>query len=98
MTRPDRKREIENVRAQGAHAFELGHSRGSNPYKAYQTTNHSHWDNGWTEAQWAAERNAEDMARREQASRFDAIRDDINNGLHGKALLEILDILEEMQS
>lgn len=41
MTRPARKREIQNVRAQGAVAFELGRSRDTNPYK--HSSNFHHW-------------------------------------------------------
>lgn len=94
MTRPGRKREIENVRVQGAEAFELGRSRDTNPYK--HSSNFHHWQAGWDGAQWQAERNAEDDARYKKASRFNAIRSDLRCGLYPAALDKIVDLLEEL--
>ena len=51
MTRPARKREIEEAVALGGAAFREGKSIHSNPWKAYESTNHDHWRRGWQQAE-----------------------------------------------
>jgi hypothetical protein len=90
----ERKREVAKIReiARANHA--AGKRRNDHPYRY---ADKSQYENEWDSAEWEAERAAEDAARREKASQFDEIRSDIANGLHGKALSALVDIIEGMQ-
>lgn len=99
MTRPARKREIEEVVALGGAAFREGKSIHSNPWKPYQSTDHDHWRRGWQQAEESkrlSEQYTEEAAYRARLDRLGWGQLNTDGGeLSVDALVEIIERLSE---
>ena len=92
--RAERKREIVELRTDGAAAFAAGKPRSAAPWKPFQSTNTDHWLRGWDEAEEEARRQKQHKCDNEHA-RLHAAIDLFEHGGDRAVLASVLRVIAD---